>query len=132
MELNITRFVRANRDCMSNFSDSIANSGLQNIGQVTWRNAMTAMQDVSACLVPPAQCGELVDYFSEFGAWEREELEAMSCQELNAMLVQCIASDWQEYSAAKEQGRAHFKKWDENCGGRIYGNRGRYYYYVGM
>lgn len=131
MELNITRFVKAHSDCMEQFSSSIAESGLDNIGQVTWRNAMAAMEHVSNCLVLPKDCDKLVEHFAEFGAWEREELEAMSCQELNALLVQFIAGDYQEYASAKEKGRKAFKEWDANHGGRITGNRGRFYYYVG-
>lgn len=99
MEIDITRFVNRYDGEMHAFSDSVANSGLENIGQVTWRNAMAAMADVSACLVLPAQCDELVDHFAGYGAWERSELEAMSCHELNALLVQFIAGDYQTWEA---------------------------------
>jgi hypothetical protein len=129
MELDITRFVRANRDCMSNFSSSIAESGLQNIGQVTWRNATEAMADESSWLT--SDLTTLQDYFGEFGAWERNELADMSGQDLNALLVQFIAGDFQEYANAKAEGRKAFKRWNENFGGRIHGSHGHYYYYVG-
>jgi hypothetical protein len=105
MELNITAFVLANADNMERFSDSIANSGLQNIGQVTWRNAMAAMQDESSWLC--SELSELVDHFAEYGAWEREELEAMSGQELNALLVQFVAGDYQETQEGAEEHRLY-------------------------
>lgn len=130
MELNITSFVRKYSDCMSNFSDSIANSGLQNIGAITWRNACNVMADESAWLTSDLEA--LQAYFAGFGAWDRSELEAMSGQELNALLVQFIASAYQEYTDAREQGRKAFREWKESNGGSLYGHRGRWFYLASM
>lgn len=46
MELNITSFVSANQNHMCRFSDSVHNSGLENIDQVTWLYSVL-MQRVS-------------------------------------------------------------------------------------
>jgi hypothetical protein len=115
---------------MARFSDSIANSGLQNIGAVTWRNAMAAMADESEWLCSDLEA--LHAYFAGFGAWERAELEAMSGQELNALLVQFIAGEYQNYTDAREQGRKAFREYRENQGGSLYGHRGRWFYLASM
>lgn len=130
MELDITRFVRANRGDMDRFSDSIARSGLSNIGAVTWHNACEAMASESDWLT--SNLDALREHFSEYGAWDEEELAAMPGAELNALLVQFIAGDWQEREDARERGRAELRAWEENFGGRLTGHRGRWFYYVGM
>lgn len=97
MDLNVTAFVTAYADCMERFSSSIAESGLQNIGQITWRNALKAMDEPSNWLC--ADLDALVDHFADYGAWERAELESMSGLELNALLVQFVAGEYQQHAA---------------------------------
>jgi hypothetical protein len=128
MQLDITRFVRKHRDHMAMFSDSIANSGLQNISEITWRNAVEAANVAPLC----EDLDALVEHFREYGAWSREELEGMLTAELNALLIQFIASDFQRYQEAKDEGRAAFREYQENEGVRLYGHRGRWYYYIGL
>lgn len=130
MEVDITRFVRANRGDMDRYSDSIARSGLSNIGSITWRNACEAMASEADWLC--SDLDALRDHFREYGAWDREELAGMSGAELNALLVQFIADDWQQREDARERGRAELRAWEENFGGRLTGGRGRWYYYVGL
>jgi hypothetical protein len=128
MELDITVWVERYGDNPERFSDSIANSGLQNIGQVTWRNAMDAAED--CMLVNDANRDELVDHFAGYGAWERAELEANSDAELNALLLQFIAGDYQGRRDADERGE--LEEYEQNEGGRLYvGDGGRWFYYVG-
>lgn len=129
MELNITAFVRAHRGDMDRFSSSIARSGLQNIGSLTWRNACEAMADEAAWFTRDLDA--LRDHFAGYGAWEREELAAMGGVELNALLAQFIAGDWTEREDAREQGRAYLRAWEENFGGNLHGSRGRWFYLVG-
>jgi hypothetical protein len=108
------------------FSDSIANSGLQNIGQVTWRNAVENATDTP--LVKPEQQDELRDWIREFGAWDDEEIAAMTDEETNALLLQFIAGDYQEL-----QSYDSFEEYSEQAGGRLYpGDDGRWYFYVGI
>ncbi len=128
-EINITRFVRTYRDCMVRFSDSIANSGLQNIGSVTWRNACEAMADESAWFT--ADLDTLREHFAGYGAWEREELDAMGGAELNALLAQFVAGDFVERERARERGKAALRDYEESQGGRLSGSRGRWFYYLG-
>lgn len=127
MQICITKFVRAHRSHMFRFSDSIANSGLQNIGQVTWAFACDAMADEKQWL-----CGDLEalrSYFREFGAWDRDELAAMTGIELNALLAQLVAGDFIAREDAKERGE--LARYLETDGRALYGHRGNWYYYVG-
>jgi hypothetical protein len=129
VEVNITKFVRAYRSSMSQFSDSIARSSLQNIGQITWRNTLEVATASPRQLTDDLSA--LRNHFAEYGAWGREELEAMSGAELNALLMQFIAGDWQERERARRRGKAALREYEENGGGRLYWSRGRWFYYVG-
>ena len=91
MEIDVTHLV--DEDCRQ-FSDSIHNSGLQNIGQVTWRNACEHAEDNP--LVKAEDQDELRDWIREFGAWTDDDIKAMSDDETNALLLQFIASAIQE------------------------------------
>jgi len=104
-----------NEDC-SQFSDSIANSGLQNIGQITWRNACEHAAEKPLC--PADKQSELRSWLAEFGAWSREEIAAMPDTETNALLLQFVAQDLQEY--LEHEGTDDFERWNENHGGNIY------------
>jgi hypothetical protein len=129
MEIDITRIV-TKEDC-SEFSASIAETGLQNIGKITWENA--CKHAASAPLCTFEQQDNLREYLAGFGAWDREELDAMSDTETNALLLQFVASAVREmgefasdedYRAACEQGR---------CSGEIsQSDDGRFFFYVGM
>lgn len=134
MELDITAWVARFGDEPERFSDSIANSGLQNIGQITWRNAVAAADE--CMLVTNDNRDALVEHFAEYGAWTRDELEAHSDAELNALLLQFIAGDYQGRRDAEE--RDELAEWEQNEGGRLYtcdveGSEhfGRWFYYVG-
>lgn len=128
MDINISRFVAAHSDAMEQFSDSVMNSGLSNIGQVTWRNACEAMADESNWLC--SDLDVLTDHFSEYGAMEREELNAMDGQALNALLVQFVAGDYQGRAEAEEKGE--LDHWEDTEGGRLFVNdAGEWFYYLG-
>jgi hypothetical protein len=126
MELKVTSIV--NEDC-SQFSDSVYESGRSDIGKVTWENA------VAYCQESPLtnDIDALVGYIGEFGAWTTEELEAMSLTELNALLLQFVASSvremerfdtYEDYQQACEEGQ---------CSGSLYkGDNGEWFYYVGL
>ena len=128
MEINVTAYV-TDCDC-SQYSSSIADSGLQNIGEVTWYAAVNHM--AADTLVTPEQQGELRDWIREFGAWDDAEIEAMSDVETNALLLQFIAGDVQEmevydtpeeYEAAQDGGTA--------SGRLLRGDNDQWYFYVG-
>lgn len=90
MEINITA-LRNTTEPME-LSASAAEIG-QDAGRITWSNALQAphlIQDDETTLE------EVQDYLQDFGAWSREDLEAMTHQELNALVCQFIAGDWRE------------------------------------
>lgn len=130
MEIDITAFLSYYQDDMARFSNSRAESGLDNIGEITWRNARTAMAESEDWLT--SDLDYLRSYFLDCGAWDTEELAAMSGQDLNALLVQFIASDCQAREQAEERGE--LEEWEENEGGRLMAPRdlsGQWFYYIG-
>lgn len=129
MEINVTRFVEE-LDC-SEFSDSVFNSGNPNIGQVTWENSRTEAEDAQL-VTAEADLDEVRNYFAGYGAWDGDEIEGWTTEDLNALLIQDIASavkeyesfdSYEEYAEAAEQGRVR---------GQLYrGDNGQWYFYVG-
>lgn len=93
LELNITDFFKTENPC--DYSDSIAHSGQQNIGQITYNNALNSDYDFISPL-SDTETQELRDFFLSSGAWEKEEISNWSAQELNALLIQFISGDLQE------------------------------------
>lgn len=129
MEIDITEYVNE-IDC-SVFSQSRFESGLDNIGEITWNNAMEHV--AIRGLVLPSQQGELRDYFREFGAWTNEEIDAMTDQETNALLVQLVARDVLEMEG--------FTTYEDYCddvdkggssGALYFCDDGSWMYYVGI
>jgi hypothetical protein len=90
-ELDVTRLVRE-ADCFE-FSASRAERG-ENAGAETWANAKEEAGD--SPLLSAEQLDEARAWFRGFGAWNREELAAMSADELNALLIQFVAGDIRE------------------------------------
>ena len=121
MEIDVTEYVEEH-DC-TRYSNSIANSGLQNIGEITWRNAMEETKE--HCLVAESEQDTLRDWIRQWGAWDDEEIAKMSNQETNALLLQFIASEIQEMAQSVYE--------EDSPGGALYqGDDKRWYYYVGM
>lgn len=134
MEINITKFIVKHSDCMEQFSSSVGKSGLDNIGQITWNNACIEMTDEANRLVTGEDLAELIAHFRGYGAWDSDELNSMSEKELNALLIQFIAGDFQERADAEAEGR--LEEYEENQGGRLYqsdveGTEGEWFYYIG-
>lgn len=130
MEIDITGLIEAFEsyaESAKSFSDSIANSGLSNIGQVTWRNAVKAA--VRYMYVNDANRDSFISWLAEFGAWDWEELEAQADVEINAMFLQFVSGDYQERRRAAERGE--LVEYEENHGGRLYQSADRWFYYVG-
>jgi len=127
MELNITTLVNGIEP--TDFSNSIANSGLQNIGEITWRNACEYFEDHDL-LVGSENREDLEDWIRDFGAWDRDEIKGWTDIEINALLLQFIAGDLSEYQDAEDRG--DLEDYLENQGGRLYqGDDGSWYFYVG-
>lgn len=131
MEIDITHLMDRKAD-MKYYSASAAEIG-QDAGRITWQDAMETFDednlDREAYLVESDQAGELRSYFGEFGAWDEDELDAMSLHELNALLLQLIAGDIREREHYVE--RDTLAEYEENIGGQICQCNDKWFYYVG-
>lgn len=95
IEINITRFVIDEN--FTDYSDSIANSGLQNIGKITYQNALNQAYDPDdRYLNTPEKLAAFCDYVREFGAWSDDEIDQWSDQEVEALFLQFISGELQE------------------------------------
>jgi len=95
MEINITEMCKAmesGEDNLRNYQDSIMRSGVKNIGQITWHNALAAPYSFITDQTREAT----QEHFAGYGAWTEEEIAAWTDKELNGVLVQLIAGDLQE------------------------------------
>jgi hypothetical protein len=96
MEIAITDFIK-NED-LTNYCNSIANSGLQNIGEITWNNAKNQSDFI---FVTEENKDKFIEYFDKFGAWD--DLETWSLIELNGLFIQFVSGDWDEYEFYKKE-----------------------------
>lgn len=90
--INITRFFDAATP--SRYSASKAEIG-ENAGPVTWGNAVKDSSKWSF-LDTDEKRDRFRDWISGYGAWSKEEIDAWSDLELNALFVQWIAGDMRE------------------------------------
>jgi len=95
MEINITDFI-LNSDKKS-YSNSIANSGLDNIGAITWDNAKN---ETKYNYVTEVNKDSFIKYFDMFSAWE--DFETWPINELNGLFLQFISGDYEEYIFYKD------------------------------
>lgn len=90
MEIDITELASMD-DCeLQAFSASRYESGLDNIGQVTFRNALEYAED-NPLLRNETEREAVRDYFRGFGAWSTEEIDGWTNVELDALAVQHVA-----------------------------------------
>ena len=144
MEIKITHLVER-KDDMIYYSASRMELG-DDAGQVTWENAIGNCcpdnpDSDGILLTTPDQIQEVKDYFGSFGAWDDEEREAWTDQEVNALLLQSIAGDVREAGDSLTENYAAYTEQVESgsISGRIYRcdvkgseNFGEWFYYVGM
>ena len=102
-EIDVTDFY--NNEDPLNYSNSIANSGLQNISEITWNNAKKSPHN----FVNKKNRQTFIDYFKEFGAWD--DLAEWGNNELNALFIQEISQyinekkcfdTWEEYERSEQ------------------------------
>jgi hypothetical protein len=116
MELNVTPIIEEHDP--TEFSDSVHNSGLDNIGEITWRRALAFANESEICR-SPEELSAAEDYIKSTGGWGSDEVEAMEHDELRALVVQFVASAYNEL----ENG-------GEPCS--LYqGDDGQWYFYLG-
>jgi len=131
MEIKVTHLI--DEDC-TQWSDSRSNSGRDDIGQVTWRNAVESAAE--APLVTAEQQDELRSWIRDFGAWTDEDIAAMSDVDTNALLLQSIAGDIQEMESFDSYREYERAQCDGQCSGRLFkaletGRAPAWYFYVG-
>jgi hypothetical protein len=120
--LDVTAYM-TDHDC-SLYSSSIAESGLQNIGRITWENALRHVAVEG--LVSPDQVSEVREWLVSTGGWSRDELaEFFDDQGINALLLQFIASEIRDYERALEHGR------EPELHNLYQGDDQRWYYTIG-
>jgi len=92
MRIAITEWIDAIDPSM--LSGSIAELGTS-AGQITWQNSCDAVADFNP--LPDADAlQEFRDWIKPCGAWDDDEIAAMSDDHLRALCLQWIASDWRE------------------------------------
>lgn len=130
LEVNVTKLVERVDD-MIGFSGSQMEWG-PDAGPITWRNSQKEAKERP--LVEDKDLDEIRSWARGFGAWDDDEIAAMTPADLNALLLQFIAGDIreadglgfledeEEYKAAVESGRVS---------GNLYkGDDGQWYYSV--
>jgi hypothetical protein len=123
LQINVTHLVDGEPSDLQQYSDSINNSGLSNIGEFTWNNARRAARKAS--LVKSEDQDTLRDWIYELGGWTGDEVDAMSDVDTNALLLQFIAGDIQEmhahddyedYVSAQQEGTTSSHLWRADDG----------------
>jgi hypothetical protein len=130
MELKITEMFNnysEYRDNPHNYQNSIANSGLKNIAQVTWNNAKENNQGY--LFVTDENRDEFISYYRGFGAWDdldewdNNRLNALTIQEVTAEILEFERCDgWEDYEEEAEKGQVS---------GRLFPHEKDVYIYIG-
>lgn len=127
MELEITRFF--NEATPKDYSASVAEIG-QNAGPDTWRAACDDSEEY-LILDSEEKREDFRQHIAGFGAWDDEEINAMSDKELNALCIQLISGDireaglnttnpdWPQYQLDSEAGQVS---------GNLFAADGKIYY----
>jgi hypothetical protein len=131
MEIDITEFFNSAEPY--EFSASCAERG-PNAGPETWRNALEEGAR-TPLLTTPDQLDALRDHVRGYGAWEREEIDAWSPTECNALFIQLISGDIREARIdglrVEDVDLIEYEKFCENNGGSLTISGDRAYYYLG-
>jgi hypothetical protein len=130
MELDVTAYVEE-VDC-SSFSASIAELG-RHAAKITWACAMMYVQE-DPLVSSEEDLQEARDYFVSTGGWTRDEADEMSDQEVNALLLQFIASAVRQYEDHFDSYEAYEKAVHEGqVAGDLWRNDdGTWTYYIGV
>lgn len=128
MELNITSII--NNANPFNYSASMAELG-ENAGKITW--------DAATCDADTLLSGECFDreaydtFFKGFGAWDKDERDAMSDTDFRALMLQFIAGDMREANIHANMTDEEWAEYEasDNAGRIGRGDNGQVYYYIG-
>lgn len=92
MQIDITDWIAQTDPSM--LSGSVAELGPR-AGAITWQNSCDAVADFNP--LPDADAlQEFREWVKPWGAWDDDEIAAMSDDHLRALCLQWIASDWRE------------------------------------
>jgi hypothetical protein len=141
MEIDVTDYIRDTEHY--EISASAAELG-PDAGQITWRNAMRAGES-APLLTTPEQFAEFRAHMRQYGAWSREDIDAWSDVECNALVAQEVSHAWREIEslASDGDGAINWDRVQDLCDyGRIIGclfrgdiegspSFGRLFYYLG-
>lgn len=131
MYIDITSLLEL--DCFP-LSHSCAEGG-DNAGRNTW-NASKAQADKTPLLDTEEKLEAMRDFARSSGGWTREEVEAWSADEINALFLQWIAGDVREAGADSLE-EIDWNEYEEQASeGRIssnlsHGEDGRIHFYLG-
>jgi hypothetical protein len=96
MEIDITSLLKTN---LFTFSHSAAEGG-QDAGQNTWKAANRHAEETAPPLLDtPEKLDTFRDWVGDSGGWTREEIDAWTPTECNALFLQWIAGDCRECPA---------------------------------
>lgn len=131
MEIDITEFFNSAEPF--EFSASVAERG-KNAGPEAWANAL-AEGERAPLLTTPEQLDALRDHMRGYGAWEREEIDAWSPAECNALFIQLISGDMRnaglEGLRVEDVDLEEYEKFCENHVVDLTISGDRAYYYLG-
>lgn len=117
-QINITKFVA--QACPRDYSASVAELG-NNAGRITWAQAQ---EDAGywQFLNTEADLQTFRDWLKPWGAWDEEEIAAMSPRDLNALLIQWIAGDMRECGISADMSSADWQAVEQRQQGNAPGN----------
>ncbi len=129
MEINITHMID-DMDNMHAVSGSVLTHG-PDAAIVTWNNAKDYAK--SHPLIKTEDEKLLAKrYLEDFGAWDNQEMDTWSDIELNALIIQLIAGDLQEYATFESHEEWQNAAEQGQVSGNIFiGNDNQLYYYLG-
>jgi hypothetical protein len=116
---------------MRNFAGSIAELG-ENAAKITWANCL-AYSENSPPLSTPDQISEARDYFREFGAWDDDEINAWTLNEVQAIVLQELAHQIKEFQRCDDYDDYRDQSERGSVSGMLYhGTDDRYYVAMGF
>ncbi len=129
MEIDITHMIE-DADTMPCLAGSVAELG-SNAGPYTWSNSKDYAKK-NTLLSTDAELEEARQYFKEVGFSESDEMEQWSTEEINALLIQFIASNIRKMNSYDTEEEYQEAAKDGRCHSNIFkGDNGRWYFYMG-
>ena len=100
-EYNVSRVAEEEIELLSG---SVAELG-DGAAQFTWSNCLECAENFGDSLA--LDYNDARNHFAEYGAWEREEIDAWSERELQALVIQEAASGLREMESGEDTGRIY-------------------------